>query len=208
MTQEGVSKFQLHWTATAPCAHPNLPVLQRWRDHFYLEGLIGADPQRYAGIGFGNISCRSDRGFIVTATQTGHLSTLSAENFCEVTGWDILRNQLQAEGPQPPSSEALSHAACYDANADIQWVFHVHSAELWQHSAALGIAATPLESEYGTPAMAQAVAEISQRAHSPFLIQMAGHEDGIIAAGKTADKTGSLLLDAVMVAQLSSAFRK
>ncbi|MBU2760418.1 class II aldolase/adducin family protein [Acidithiobacillus sulfurivorans] len=205
---EGVTKFLLHWTpATAPDQR-EITTLQDWRDVFFARQLIGADPQRYGGIGFGNVSCRSPQGFLVSATQTGGLPTLSAHNFCTVTGWDILRNEIRARGPQPPSSEALSHAACYAARSDIHWVFHVHSPLLWQAAAPLGMAATPLDAEYGTPAMAEAISSIIHNAHLPVLLQMAGHEDGIIAAGNSAAQCGALLLEAVLRAQLSSALRK
>ncbi|MDD5278297.1 class II aldolase/adducin family protein [Acidithiobacillus sp.] len=207
-SEEGVTKFLLHWTPAAASDQAEITTLQDWRDVFFARQLIGADPQRYGGIGFGNVSCRSTQGFLVSATQTGELPTMSAENFCMVTGWDIRGNNIHAKGPKPPSSEALSHAACYDACSDIHWVFHVHSPVLWEAAARLDMPATPLDAEYGTPAMAEAISSIIRNAHLPVLLQMAGHEDGIIAAGNSAAQCGALLLEAVLRAQLSSALRK
>ncbi len=205
---EGVTKFNLHWTPSAAMEQADIATLQDWRDVFFARQLIGADPLRYDGIGFGNVSCRCSQGFLVSATQTGALPTLTAQNFCTVTNWDILRNEIHATGPQPPSSEALSHAACYDANPKIHWVFHVHSPALWHAAARLGIAATPMDAEYGTPAMAEAITTIIGDARLPVVIQMAGHEDGIIAAANTAAQCGAQLLEAVQRAQLSNALRK
>ena len=208
MTQEGVIKFQLDWHAGPVIACALRATLGHWRDVLHAHGLIGADPARYGGIGFGNVSCRCRGGFLITATQTGHLSTLAPEHFCQVTHWDIVHNRIYAEGPQPPSSEALSHAACYDAHPDICWVFHIHHPQLWRQAAALGFAATPPDAEYGTPAMALAVSDLAGKTHLPLLIRMAGHEDGLIAAGHDAGEIGAVLLNAVAEAQASSALRR
>ncbi|MHB1581221.1 MAG: class II aldolase/adducin family protein [Acidithiobacillus sp.] len=208
MAQEGVSKFHLDWQEDPVIDCPDRCLLSHWRDVLHAHGLIGADPARYGGIGFGNVSCRCDSGFLITATQTGHLATLAPDHFCQVTRWDIVRNQLWAEGPQPPSSEALSHAACYDAHPEILWVFHIHHPLLWQQAAVLGLPATPLDAEYGTPAMALAVSHLAGQGRLPLLIRMAGHEDGLIAAGHSAAATGAVLLNAVAEAQASSALRR
>lgn len=208
MAQEGVSKFHLDWQAGPVIDCPDRGLLSHWRDALHVRGLIGADPARYDGTGFGNVSCRCDGGFLITATQTGHLATLAPDHFCQVTRWDIVRNQLWAKGPQPPSSEALSHTACYDAHPEIRWVFHIHDPLLWQQTAALGLPATPLDAEYGTPAMALAVFHLARQSRLPLLIRMAGHEDGLIAAGHSAAETGALLLNAVTKAQASSALRR
>lgn len=206
--EEGITKFALHWEHAAAPSQAEIATLQDWRDVLFARRLIGADPLRYGGIGFGNVSCRCPQGFLISATQTGALPTLTAAHFCTVTGWNIAGNQIHARGPQAPSSEALSHAACYAAHPDIHWVFHVHSPALWQAAERLGIPATPKDAEYGTPAMAEAISRLVRDACLPLLLQMAGHEDGIIAAGHTAAQCGVLLLEAVQSAQLSSALRK
>lgn len=208
LPEEGVTKFTLHWEHAAAPRQAEIATLLDWRDVLFARQLIGADPQRYGGIGFGNVSCRSPQGFLISATQTGALPTLATAHFCTVTDWNIAGNQIHARGPQAPSSEALSHAACYAAHPDIHWVFHVHSPVLWQAAERLGIAATPMDAEYGTPAMAEAISAIVRDARLPLLLQMAGHEDGIIAAGQTAAQCGALLLEAVQRAQPSSALRR
>ena len=208
MAPEGVSKFALTWQAGPVIDGPDQAVLSHWRDRLHAQGLIGADPARYDGIGFGNVSCRCGGGFLITATQTGHLATLAPEHFCLVTHWDIAQNRLVAEGPHPPSSEALSHAACYAANPEIRWVFHIHDPLLWQQHEALGLPITPRDAEYGTPAMALALSRLVRQGPLPRLIQMAGHEDGLIAAGRGAEETGTRLLQAITQVQASNALRR
>ncbi|MBU2825924.1 class II aldolase/adducin family protein, partial [Acidithiobacillus ferrooxidans] len=63
MTQEGVIKFQLDWHAGPVIACALQATLGHWRDVLHAHGLIGADPARYGGIGFGNVSCRCRGGF-------------------------------------------------------------------------------------------------------------------------------------------------
>ncbi|MBU2848267.1 class II aldolase/adducin family protein, partial [Acidithiobacillus ferriphilus] len=98
--------------------------------------------------------------------------------------------------------------ACYDAHPEILWVFHIHDPLLWQQAAVLGLPATPPAAEYGTPAMALAVSHLAGQGRLPLLIRMAGHEDGLIAAGHDAGEIGAVLLNAVAEAQASSALRR
>jgi hypothetical protein len=79
--QEGVIKFQLHYTPTAvlplPVDELNTAVsaLNAWRTLCLRLGVIGQNPTRYEGYGFGNISQRrgSTGNFLISGTQTGHL---------------------------------------------------------------------------------------------------------------------------------------
>ncbi|MCE5393801.1 MAG: class II aldolase/adducin family protein [Acidithiobacillus sp.] len=197
MEPEGVTKFQLHWEAGEPPAAVLVRELEHWRTRLKAVGGVGADPRRYGGIGYGNLSRRVAQGFWITGTQTGALDRLGPEHFCLVTDWDIATNTVWAKGPLPPSSEAMSHAAFYVARPEIQWVFHAHFPTLWHQARDLQLACTPAPVAYGTPAMAQAVGSIAKTQPLPLLVAMLGHEDGILAAGATAKDTGQLLLRAV-----------
>lgn len=164
--------------------------------------LIGQDPGRYGGIGFGNVSCRApaaDAGarglFLVSGTQTGHLPVLGAEHYSLVTRADVAANRLEAEGPVAPSSESLTHAMLYALDARIGCVLHVHSPEIWRAADRLGLPTTPAGAAYGTPAMAEAVARLYRdgRLHSGLFV-MAGHEDGVVAFGDSAEVAGRALV--------------
>jgi len=194
LEQEGVRKFILDWEHGSAPAPQAIEQLVDWRDILHARGLVGADPARYGGIGFGNLSRRTATGFLITGSQTGALPRLEAAHFCLVRGWDIPGNRLQATGPIAPSSEALTHAACYAANPAIHWVFHIHSPELWHAAPNLGLASTDPAIAYGTPAMAEALTALADHLPLPCLIRMGGHEDGLIAAGPTAEGTGAILL--------------
>lgn len=200
--QEGVIQYQLEYVTDHHIDCPDLAELNRWRCCFFRLGLIGQDPERYGGLGYGNVSHRSaGDGFVISGTQTGHLPLLCREHYVLVESSDIRRNFLRARGPVKPSSEALTHAALYDASEDIHCVVHVHSPLLWQRAAELSLSITPADVTYGTPDMADAVAELVQTSADPAgIIAMLGHEDGIIAYGVDVVTAGSLVLRSVVKA--------
>ena len=197
MKEEGVIKFHLHWQTSGAATPGVVSDLEHWRLRLRAIGGIGADPHRYGGIGFGNLSRRCPAGFWITGTQTGELGSLGPERYSLVERWDIGANSVWARGPAAPSSESMSHAALYDIRPDIHWVFHVHVPELWHRAADLGLPRTPAGVEYGTPDMALAVQQIAQDAALPLVLSMTGHVDGILAVGKQADDCGKAVLRAI-----------
>lgn len=197
---EGVVKFQLHWRPGPAPDAAEIAELESWRRRFRALGVLGQEPGRYGGVSFGNLSRRSGADFWITATQSGALRQLGPEGYSRVESWDFAANAVWATGPAQPSSEAMSHAAAYDRRPEAAWVFHVHAPELWRAATHLGLPATAADIAYGTPAMAEAVAAIISPAALPCVLQMRGHEDGILAVGTTAASTGSALLRAMAMA--------
>ena len=65
-----------------PLCPPAKLVDQQWRALLYQHKLIGQDPMRYGGYGYGNLSVRlapydappALRAFIISGSQTGELS--------------------------------------------------------------------------------------------------------------------------------------
>lgn len=216
--QEGVIKFQLDYTSTDPLDASLLDDLRRWRDVLVEQRLIGQDPARYGGYGFGNISQRlpalesaqpentdytgRQPVFAISGTQTGHLPTLTPEHLAVVTACFPQENRIVARGPIQPSSESMTHAILYTLDANIQAVMHAHSPEIWQAAARLHLPTTAAHVEYGTPQMADAVTQLfattdcAQRG----IFSMAGHEDGIVTFGSTLDDAGARLLTALQAA--------
>ncbi len=220
MDREGVIKFDLRFTATAPVPPAWIEALNAWRTILHRLQLIGEDRARYGGVGFGNVSCRvpsGERGlFVVSGTQTGRYPVLGAEHYSIVTRADVAANRLEAEGPVAPSSESLTHAMLYALDPRIACVLHVHSPEIWRAAGRLGLPTTPADVAYGTPAMAEAVGRlhresatgtflyraprldpIGDRRLRGGLLVMAGHEDGVIAFGDSAGAAGRALISAL-----------
>jgi ribulose-5-phosphate 4-epimerase/fuculose-1-phosphate aldolase len=200
---EGVTKFDLVFTPSAPLPETPLRALNAWRRILWRGGLIGQDPARYGGVGFGNVSRRLTTGtrrgalrFAITGTQTGALAHLDAGNYAIVTACDPARNRVEAEGPIAPSSESLTHGMLYRIDPSIGFIFHVHSPDIWNARAALKLPTTAADVAYGTPAMAAEMRRL-KRAGALMrrrIVAMGGHRDGVIAFGRTADQAGVVLI--------------
>jgi hypothetical protein len=181
--QEGVVKFQYAVRRRVAVDEPFLRELGSIRGVLRRLGLLGQDAERYDGYGFGNVSHRlPDGGFVVSGSQTGHLTTLSPAEWVRVLSADLEGNSLVAEGLAPPSSESLTHAAIYAADPLAQCVLHLHCPEIFHAAGRLGLPTTPVEVPYGTPAMARAIGAAVAAAGpgATAVAVMAGHEDGIL----------------------------
>lgn len=193
--EEGVIKFDLRHRTTPPVVHPLLGELNAWREILFTLGLTGQDPKRYGGLGYGNVSIRESRTrFLISGSQTGGIAELQAKHYVRVLNADIPGNRIESEGPCHPSSETMSHAAAYAAADEIQCVFHVHHPQIWQAASDLGIAQTPPGIPYGTIGMADCISTLL-KTRSCEVIAMKGHEDGLIAVGRTLKDAGTSILD-------------
>ena len=204
MQEEGVIKFDLQFSVADPVPIDSLSELNRWRSILWNHGLIGQDPSRYGGYGFGNVSQRiepfdTERGkrkFVISGTQTGDLEELDSSHYTIVSAYDTGLNQVLASGPVKPSSESLTHAAIYDLDNDIRAVLHVHSPDIWEASAAHGITQTDPGIDYGTRAMAQEVQRLFNKTDERLsgILVMGVHEDGVISFGHSVEQAAQALL--------------
>lgn len=211
MEAEGVIKFDLHYREAKPVAWTELDTLNAWRSRLWQLRLIGQDPQRYDGYGFGNVSVRygpsdaapGERAFLISGTQTGALPELDERHYTRVIRYDATANRVVAEGPVKPSSESLTHGMLYDMDACIQTVLHVHSPALWQAAGTLGLPVTRASVPYGTPAMAAEVQRLFRETDvlRQGIFSMGGHADGIVAFGQTVATAGDTLLAALAQAR-------
>lgn len=184
---EGVVKYRLDFTPAPAPDWSLIADLDAWRSVLFRLGLTGHNPDRYGGLAYGNVSRRlAGRQFLVSGTQTGGLPRLSAIHYCKVTDFDAEANVLAAEGPIRPSSEALTHAAVYQASESVNAVLHIHSPELWRQAGPLAIPVTDPRIAYGTPEMAVAVQALLADP-TLRLVAMGGHRDGLIALGETVE---------------------
>ena len=180
---DGVIKYSIeHTTKNAP-AFNDYETLEALRSRLFTLGLIGVQD----GIGYGNISVREKdkNSFFITATQTGELSSLTDEYYTYINGYDFSKFQVISQGKHQPSSEALSHAMIYQINPEINSVIHIHSKALWEFMKENNTLFTT--AEYGTVAMVEEIASLYKN-RNPFdesVFVMRGHEDGIIAFGKS-----------------------
>lgn len=205
--EEGVIKFQMHYTAAPPLPAEAVRELNAWRKILVLLKFIGQDPARYEGYGFGNVSCRlepwdapaSARRFLITGTQTGEVEDLGPEHFVVVAECHPEQNLTVAEGPVRPSSESMTHGAVYAMDENIRWVLHAHSPHIWYAAQRLGIPITRADVQYGTPEMSDEVCRLFEESdvRQRRIFSMGGHEDGIVSFGRTAEEAGDVLLAAL-----------
>ena len=207
MIDEGAIKFEaLHRRRPLPARRFGALAcrLLAWREILAKTGLVGQEPGLYGGFGYGNVSCRVGppsaprrrRAFLITGTQTSGKACVSLADLCVVERCDPRRNQVESYGQVLPSSESLTHGTIYDLGSHIRFVFHAHSPTVWRRAAALRIPTTERSVPYGSPAMAREVERLwrcSPLAESGILA-MGGHQDGIIAFGRTAEEAGQATL--------------
>ena len=189
---EGVVKYSCEWIAAPALPASTLAGIREWRERCYRAELIGE--YQDVGIGYGNISIRYGDHFIISGTQTGNVPDLGPEGYTEVTEADIAGNSLVCRGPVAASSESLTHAMLYRLSPDIQAVIHVHNADMW-HRMLHNVPTTGAAIPYGTPEMAGEIERLWNETDLPkqCVLAMAGHEDGIIAFGRTLEQAGKEL---------------
>jgi hypothetical protein len=195
LPHDGYIKYSLHWNEAPTLSVP--ASLIDTRNLLAQQGWIGVYPD---GIGFGNISVREpgSDGFFISGTQTGHILMADAMHFCKVEDSDISNNTIWCSGPIKASSEALTHAAFYAANPEVQAVIHVHHRDAW-HFLLHKIPTVPEDIAYGTPDMASTVQELMLKNGDKFpgVIVTAGHQDGIFAYGDDLKKVYAILSEAI-----------
>ncbi len=192
---EGIIKYRLQFVLDASPCWEGYPILESWRQVLFQLRLIGLDPSRYAGMAYGNVSQRlADGKFVISATQTGGIKRLGLEHYCLVESADPVSNQVIARGCHPPSSEALTHAAVYQASSQAMAVVHGHCPEIWRLRERLGLKATR-PAAYGTPAMAKAVMEQVRNRPAQGIIVMRGHLDGVLAYAKSPRQAALLMVE-------------
>jgi len=201
---EGVIQFRFELTPATSAdrlSQDQFAHIVAWRRILRQLKLIGADVRRYDGYGYGNLSARDPvvpTRFYVTASQTGGAARIGRRHIVRVDRWNAERFEVAATGSATPSSESITHGMLYSADAGIRWIMHVHSRDIWQAAARLKLPATAAAVAYGSPAMAAAVAELTQRhAERPLLFATLGHADGIFACGADAATVGSVLVNAL-----------
>ena len=197
--KEGYYKFDPRYAGMWAVDEAALAELQREREKLFALKLIGAYAEGpYQGVGYGNLSVRSARGFIITATGTGRLERLAPQQYTEIVDFNLARNSVSYLAAVPgvtPSAESMTHGVLYRAAPAIRAVVHVHHLGLWKALRDVFPTSAP-SIEYGTPEMGREMERLLRETDLPLrkLLVMGGHEEGIITIGDSpADATQILL---------------
>jgi ribulose-5-phosphate 4-epimerase/fuculose-1-phosphate aldolase len=176
--------------------------LLHFRQVLFDRGLIGVYPD---GIGYGNISARLTRAlpdFFISASQTGHISSLLPEHFVLVTDYDIDENWVECHGVMNASSESLTHAMIYEIFPLANAVIHIHNRPAWQrlkNQIVTSGEAVP----YGTPDMAREVLRLARETDlaQQKIFVMGGHDDGILSFGSDLGEAYCVLDQALAIVE-------
>ncbi len=183
MSETGSVKFNYEHAPAVSFAFDGFAELNACRSRLLQLGLVGVGRE---GISFGNLSLRDrgTNGFYITGSGTGGIAHLTPQDCAKVTAYDFTRNWLRSEGAAVASSESLTHAAVYEADASAAAVIHCHSARTWALLRDMA-PTTSAAVEYGTPEMAHEVMRLfaTTRVKEKKIFVMAGHEGGIVAFG-------------------------
>ncbi len=180
---DGYIKFNYTWQkAKALSSSTATAQLKKYRSFFWQKKLIGRNQQ---GVGFGNISYRVKKGFIISGNATGGYKYLNNKHFALVYGWDYQKNHITCQGATVASSESLSHAAVYDCLPKVQVVVHIHNLLLWKKHLNKIPTTSPIAT-YGTPAISQEIKKILNKKNEPIgALVMGGHKEGLLIYGQS-----------------------
>jgi hypothetical protein len=193
---DGYVKYRLVFREGPPPQHPGLAELESLRRRLCRVRLIGQLPD---GVGYGNLSLRTAGGetFIISGTATGGRDRLAPEQYALVTAVDISANCVHCTGRIAASSETMTHAAAYRAAPSVGCVVHIHDHVFWLRLLAAGYPRTPVDAAYGTPLIAEAAGRaVAALPAGEGVVVLAGHEDGIIAVGRSIAGAARALLAA------------
>jgi hypothetical protein len=195
MLDEGYIKFSVHLNETDIEMPEALSELNGVRTALFDNNMIGVLP---GNIGFGNVSVKipGSNRFFISGSATGGKRILDPEDYCRVESCSVERNEVFCSGHIKASSETMSHDAVYHANDSVSCVIHIHHKPFFYKLLAnTTIPATAKTAKLGTPEMATDIKRIVQAQASPFgILVMTGHEDGIIAWGRSIGEAHDILM--------------
>lgn len=106
--EEGLIKYK-HFLVRGPPLNSNaIKELNLWRGVLHSCGLICQDPNKYGGVGYGNVSQRvppygmpkNNSNFIISGTQTGGLEHLTEKHYTKVLKYYPKENTVVYTGPE------------------------------------------------------------------------------------------------------------
>jgi L-fuculose-phosphate aldolase len=164
---------------------PNIQELKEWCGQFQKNGLIPKVGENYTG----NLSFRSKKGFIITASGLKNKRNLTHESFVYIKDYDNTINSIFVEGIRLPSSESIMHYLIYKFREEINSVFHGHSEIILNNAKKLRLSITETEYESGSLELAK---EVLKALRTCRIIILKNH--GFVSVGKSMEEAGQLAL--------------
>jgi ribulose-5-phosphate 4-epimerase/fuculose-1-phosphate aldolase len=177
-------KFRAILKDAEPPDDLRLEELRYWCKIFHEKNLTPP----YPGGSYGNLSFRikpGENNFIITGTSIGLKENLSDDSFVRVTGFDLEKKIIFAEGRRFPSSESMLHHSIYNARPYVQAIFHGHAKEFLSNATNLNCPETATVEPYGSIELVNSVLAIL--GYQNFFI-IKNH--GFVSVGNSMKETG------------------
>ena len=162
------------------CLSPEAPAELRalYEDFSYNTGRLREKNMTHRNAG--NISCRFQDGFVITASGS-NLGSLETDELIYVTGCALEDEMVCYRGPTRPSSETFMHYLIYEHHPEALAIIHAHDEVATSGQVLSGeLLETVREEPYGTIALARLAIETFSEGH--HLILLKNH--GYVAIGK------------------------
>jgi len=159
--------------------------LKHWCNQFHKNKLTLPNEEASTG----NLSFRTDDGFIITATTLKTKENLSNDTFVRVVNYDVYKNAIYAEGKQEPSCESIMHFLIYNTRGEVNAIFHGHDNSIVKNAEKLKLPVTQEEAPPGTIELANEV--LAVLSDNNFIVVKNG---GFVSLGRTMKEAGELAL--------------
>ncbi len=183
--KEGKIRFNTIFVSDEIPSDAKIEELKEWCERFQKNGLTPEIEGNYTG----NLSFRSEEGFIITASGLKNKENLSSDCFVYVKSYDEQSNTVYVEGKRQPSSEAVMHFLIYKAREEINAIFHGHNEAIIMNAEKFKLPVTEKEHEPGSIELAK---EVLRALGDRNLIVIKNH--GFISLGKTMKEAGKQAL--------------
>lgn len=142
----------------------------------------------------GNLSFRTQQGFIITAAGFA-LRAAEKDNLIEVlkVEKEDSRILVHVKGKVIPSKESVLHAEVYDLKPEIKAVFHVHDNFVLEYADELKLPHTEVEQPGGSYELAKEVHRLLSQTKDIKYVVLKNH--GVLSIGETMEEAGRMVED-------------
>jgi len=183
--KEGRIRFNSIFVSDQSPRDPRIEELKEWCGEFQKNKLTPEVEGNYTG----NLSFRSQEGFVITASGLKSKENLTDKCFVYVKDYEEQSNTFYVEGKKQPSSESIMHHLIYKTCEDINAVFHGHNNVIVKNADELKVPVTKKEYESGTIELAKEVLKVLG---DNKVIVLKNH--GFVSLGTTMKEAGELAL--------------
>jgi ribulose-5-phosphate 4-epimerase/fuculose-1-phosphate aldolase len=184
--KEGKIRFNTTFVSNKIPSDARFEELKEWCERFQKSGLTPEFEGNYTG----NLSFRTEDGFIITASGLKNKENLGDDCFVRVKSYDEQSNTVYVEGKRQPSSEAVMHFLIYKTRKNVNAIFHGHNDAIIANAEKIGLSITEEEHEPGSIELAK---EVVRALGVNMLVVIRNH--GFISVGKTMKEAGKQALD-------------